>query len=118
ERNPRQKWAGVYPDRASSATRRFRRSSPPTAKKGAGSLLRLPAPSTSGECATGRSGYARVLHLLRAVSGSVRDRGSAEPAPDLVKAFQIAVGQIRVPLTEVLDRLVHPMPLVILGSLQ
>lgn len=67
------------------------------------------------------SGDRHVLRspgCTRRARRTVCDRRLAESNTDLVKATQIRVGQIGVPLTDVVDRLVHPVPLIFFFGLQ
>jgi hypothetical protein len=48
----------------------------------------------------------------------VRDRGLAEADADRVQSPQIAIAQVGIALPDVLDGLVHPLPLVLLGGLE
>jgi hypothetical protein len=61
-------------------------------------------------------GYGRVLHPLGGVVGAVRDGRLAKTDSDLVKALEIAVRQVGIPLPDIVDRLVHPLTLIIFGG--
>ena len=42
----------------------------------------------------------------------------AKTDPDLVETTEIGIRQIGITLPDIIDRLVHPLPLIILGSLE
>ena len=48
----------------------------------------------------------------------MRDGGAAEADSDLVKTGEVAVGEIRIPLTDVIDGLIHPNPLIVFFRLE
>jgi hypothetical protein len=44
------------------------------------------------------------------------DGGLAEPDANVVKTLQVLIREIGIPLTDIVDRLVHPLTLITFGS--
>jgi len=59
-----------------------------------------------------------VCQLLGAILAALPDRRLAEPHPDLPETLQVHVVQVGLPLTYIVDRLVHPLTLIVLRSLE
>src|SRR5690606_21893595 len=91
----------------------------PNARRG-GKRRWPPAPSrqTRGEREIDASGDARVLHRPGRMTRPVLDGGTAEPVSDLVELAQVGVREVGVALAEVLDRLLHPVALILLRRLE
>jgi hypothetical protein len=59
-----------------------------------------------------------AVWLLGAILAALPDRRLAEPCPDLPETLQVHVVQVGVTLTYIFDRLVHPLALIVLASLE